>query len=293
MIELKNISVSFGKHQVLRNINMVFEAGEVVGLVAPNGTGKSTLLNVMMNYLKPKQGEIIIEERKRYKNPKENSKIYQVISMMPDQNDLYDHLSGYEHLKLYQSMWKTKHLKIDELVKRLEMSHYVKKKVGSYSLGMKQRLCFAMQIMSDTKIMLMDEVMNGLDPNNVELISNVILEKKEEGKTIIIASHLLENLEKYSDRIFFVSGGNLELFLDKSEGYADDSTYIKLSHVNFETIQELFPSLYQVELNHHEMIIRVQDDEHLSETLTTLISHEYNQFSVGHLSLPDAYQLKF
>ncbi|MEG0733151.1 MAG: ABC transporter ATP-binding protein [Vagococcus sp.] len=293
MIELKNISVNFGKHHVLRHVNMVFEVGEVVGLVAPNGTGKSTMLNVMMNYLKPKQGEVVIHETKRYKNPKENSKIYQEISMMPDQNDLYDHLSGYDHLKLYRNMWKTKTIEIDELVKRLEMSHYVKKKVGSYSLGMKQRLCFAMQIMSDTQIMLMDEVMNGLDPTNVELISNVIIEKKQEGKTIIIASHLLENLEKYSDRIFFLTGGDLELFLDKKQGYADESTYVKLANVSLEKMEKLFPTLYMVTLNEHELVIRVQDNANLTEVLSTLVNNDYKYFSVGHLSLPDAYQLKF
>lgn len=70
---------------------------------------------------------------------------------------------------------------------------------------MKQRLCFAMQMVSDTSIMLMDEVMNGLDPNNVELISRVIIEKRDLGKTVVIASHLLENLEKYSNRIFSYS----------------------------------------------------------------------------------------
>lgn len=293
MIELKDISVNFGKHHVLRHVNMVFEGGEVVGLVAPNGTGKSTMLNVMMNYLKPKQGEVVIHETKRYKNPKENSKIYQEISMMPDQNDLYDHLSGYDHLKLYRNMWKTKTIEIDELVKRLEMSHYVKKKVGSYSLGMKQRLCFAMQIMSDTQIMLMDEVMNGLDPTNVELISNVIIEKKQEGKTIIIASHLLENLEKYSDRIFFLTGGDLELFLDKKQGYADESTYVKLANVSLEKMEKLFPTLYMVTLNENELVIRVQDNANLTEVLSTLVNNDYKYFSVGHLSLPDAYQLKF
>lgn len=293
MIELKNISVSFKKHHVLRNVNMVFEVGEVVGLVAPNGTGKSTLLNVMMNYLKPTQGEVVIQDNKRYKNPKENSRMYQLISLMPDQNDLYDHLSGYDHLKLYKNIWKTKKIKIDDLVEQLEMKHYVKKKVGSYSLGMKQRLCFAMQIMSDTPIMLMDEVMNGLDPNNVELISSLIIEKKEEGKTIIIASHLLENLEKYSDRIFFLTGGNLELFLDKSQGYADESTYIKLINADMNEIERLFPKLYIVALNEHELLIRVQDQSHLPLTLSDLIDNKYNHFSVGQMSLPDAYQLKF
>ncbi|MCM2139930.1 ABC transporter ATP-binding protein [Vagococcus fluvialis] len=293
MIELKNINVSFGKHHVLRNLNETFESGEVIGLVAPNGTGKSTLLNVMMNYLKPQSGEVVIEGSKKYKSPKENSRIYQDISMMPDQNDLYPHLSGYDHLKMYQDMYKRKNISVDDVIKELEMGHYVKKKVSDYSLGMKQRLCFAMQMVSDTKIMLMDEVMNGLDPNNVELISKVIIKKRDEGKTIVIASHLLENLEKYSNRIFFLFGGVLELFLDKKQGYADESTYIRLKGISLEEATELFPDKYLVSLNEHGLVVRVEEKEQITKALEKLIAADMLEFSVGHLSLTDSYQLKF
>ena len=293
MIELKNINVSFGEHHVLKNLSMTFESGEVIGLVAPNGTGKSTLLNVMMNYLKPNSGEVVIDYTKRYKGPKENSIIYQNISMMPDQNDLYPHLSGYDHLKMFQDMYKRKDLSIDVVVKQLEMGHYVKKKVSNYSLGMKQRLCFAMQMVSDTRIMLMDEVMNGLDPNNVELISKVITKKRDEGKIIVIASHLLENLEKYSNRIFFLFGGELELFLDKNEGYADESTYVRLTGITVEEAQTLFPNHYIVSLNDQGLVVRVAEKEHLIEVLNQLVEADILEFSVGHLSLSDSYQLKF
>lgn len=292
MIELKDISVSFGKRPILTNISETFEDGEVIGLVAPNGTGKSTLLNVLMNYLKPQSGEVIVNGTKKYKGPKENSKIYKEISMMPDQNDLYAHLSGYDHLKMYQNMWDSSR-DIDEVIEELQMGHYVKKKVGSYSLGMKQRLCFAMQMTSDTSIMLMDEVMNGLDPNNVELISQIISQKRDEGKTIVIASHLLENLEKYSNRIFFLYEEKLSLFLDKEKGYTDQSTYVKLADTDMEMIREWFPDLYLVALNQSEFIIRVEERQMLAEVLGTLINHNQLEFSVGHLSLTDAYQLKF
>ena len=293
MIELNNISVSFGQHVVLDKIDVTFMPGEVIGLVAPNGTGKSTLLNVCMNYLKPQTGKVIVHGTKTYKGPKENSQIYQDISMMPDQNDLYPHLTGYDHLKMYQDMWHSKNIKIDDVITQLEMGHYVKKKVASYSLGMKQRLCFAMQMVSDTSIMLMDEVMNGLDPNNVELISRVIIEKRDLGKTVVIASHLLENLEKYSNRIFFLFNAKLELFLDKEEGYADKATYVKLNSEEAKKVEDLFTNHYQVDLNHQDHLIRVDETAELPSVLSMLIEAGILEFSVGHLSLSDAYQLKF
>lgn len=293
MIELKNISVNFGKLQVLDDISFLFKAGEVVGLVAPNGTGKSTMLNVMMNYLKPQTGEVIVNGSKTYKKDSKKNELYQVISMMPDQNDLYGHLSGYDHLKLYQELWQTTRLSVEDIVSELEMSHYVKKKVSSYSLGMKQRLCFALQIMSDTSIMLMDEVMNGLDPKNVELISQVIVRKKNEGKTIIIASHLLENLEKYSDRIYFLENGKMNLYLDKEIGYGDKSIYIKIPYLEENVMNKLSETYPIIHLSTNDSLLRLEDKTLLEQATNELIANGIIQFSVGNLSLADAYKLKF
>lgn len=89
------------------------------------------------------------------------------------------------------------------------MGNYVDQKVQTYSLGMKQRLCFAMVVAADTPVMLLDEVMNGLDPQNVELISKVLEQLRQENKLIIIASHLLNNLQSYADRILFLGHGHV------------------------------------------------------------------------------------
>ena len=293
MIELKNISVSFGKQQVIKDVSISFFEGEVIGLVAPNGTGKSTLLNIMMNYLKPQTGEAIIHQDKRYGTPKVNSQIYREISMMPDQNDLYLHFTGFDHLKMFQDMWQSSQISLTDIVEELEMGHYVNKKVSGYSLGMKQRLCFAMQMASNTSIMLMDEVMNGLDPTNVELISQIILKKREEGKTIIIASHLLENLEKYANRIFFLTEGKLELFLDKTVGYADNRSYLKLTEISDDRIRRSFPHQEIIGLKNGMLLLPFDEKAQLEGAVAQLIQENILTFSIGKLSLSEAYQLKF
>lgn len=117
----------------------------------------------------------------------------------------------------------------DDVISALKMNHYVNNKVQTYSLGMRQRLCLAMQIVSNTPFMLMDEVMNGLDPDNVELISKLLEQKKREGKIIVIASHLLENLEKYADRIFFLKDG-IFIYESNNETKENEETiYLKFS----------------------------------------------------------------
>lgn len=107
---------------------MTFEQGEMIGLVAPNGTGKSTFMNVLMNYVKPMKGKVVFKDGISYSNKSNEVKIHSFVSMMPDQSDLYNHLSGREHLKMFATMWQSDLKLIDETIEILNMGHYVNKK---------------------------------------------------------------------------------------------------------------------------------------------------------------------
>lgn len=207
MIDLKSIFVAYKDKKVLNNLSLSAQKGEIIGLVAPNGTGKTTLFNVMANFLKPNSGVVTFNGKQEYKTEKDELAIHRQLTTLPDQSDLFEELSGVDHIKLYANMWKgtTKHVR--SIIEELQMAHYVKQKVRTYSLGMRQRLCFAMIVAADTPVMLMDEVMNGLDVANVELISNRLLQMKREEKLIFVASHLLENLDLYADRVLFLKNG--------------------------------------------------------------------------------------
>lgn len=134
MIELKEIGVRFSGRDILKDISVVFAPGEIIGLVAPNGTGKSTLMNVMMNYVSPQNGRVIFNKELGYTSKKNEVKIHQLISMMPDQSDLYNYLSGREHLKIYSSMWNSDKQLIDQTIAALDMDSYINKKTGTYGL---------------------------------------------------------------------------------------------------------------------------------------------------------------
>lgn len=299
MIELKNIGVRFSGRDVLKNISIVFRPGEIIGLVAPNGTGKSTLMNVIMNYLNPHSGQVIFNEKLSYTSKKNEIKIHQLISMMPDQSDLYNYLSGREHLKIYCSMWNSDKQLIDQTIAALDMGSYINKKTGTYSLGMRQRLCFAMQIVSDTQMMLMDEVMNGLDPTQVEIISKILEKKKSEGKTIIVASHLLENLEKYADRIFFFKNGELELVSDLSPGFEQK----ELTSVRVEMLPETvrstlvkeFPQLTIQTLPNGVTLVDVKNaaPQEVTSIVAFLQANEVTEFSLGKVTLLDLYSMYY
>ena len=299
MIELKNIGVQFSGRDILKDVSVMFNPGEIIGLVAPNGTGKSTLMNVIMNYINPNNGKVILNHKLEYTNKKNEVKIHQLVSMMPDQSDLYNQISGKEHLKIFSSMWNSNPKLIDSTIKELGMASYINKSTGMYSLGMRQRLCFAMQIVSDTQVMLMDEVMNGLDPTHVELISQILVKKKIEGKTVIVASHLLDNLEKYANRIFFMKNGELILVNDISPAFEErEITTVRVIEVTDkikEKFSKEFPETNVRSLPNGVTLIDVRgyDSRELGNIVEFLKENQITEFSFGKVTLNDLYSMYY
>lgn len=207
MLKLTNISIAYPGKVVLDRIDFTAGKGEIIGVAAPNGTGKTTLFNIIANYTKPDSGQVLFDGKHSYRSEREEVAIHRQLTTFPEQGDLFEELTGTAHLKLYASMWQHSSKQVPAIIERLQMGHYVKKKVKTCSLGMRQRLCFAMMMAADTPVMLMDEVMNGLDIANVALISDCLMQMKEEGKLIFVASHLLENLDLYADRVIFLKDG--------------------------------------------------------------------------------------
>ncbi|WP_208560475.1 ABC transporter ATP-binding protein [Marinilactibacillus kalidii] len=238
MLKISKIYKSFGKKEILKEVDFEANRGEIIGLVAPNGTGKSTILNIIMNFLSPDSGSISISDKYDYSSKKLEIKMHQHLSFLPELSDLYEELNGLEHLRLYAKMWKKDVRRIEVIISDLNMESYVKKPVRTYSLGMRQRLAFAMLLAADTDIMLMDEVMNGLDPDNVTLITNILIKLKSQGKIILIASHLLDNLDLYADRILFFRNGNILLETREEDKDNLDQTYIKI-HLNTKEYQRI------------------------------------------------------
>lgn len=186
-------------------------------------------------------------------------------------------------------MWSKTAIDVDSAIKMLQMESYVDKKVGNYSLGMRQRLCFAMQIVSNTTFLLMDEVMNGLDPTNVALLSNILIQKRAEGKTIIIASHLLENLSQYADRVFFLKDGKI-----MKEIRATDQ---KEKIIKFKTRKKQATQMGKhsvVSLPNNTSYIKLEDNLDLTtDMLETLQNFGIDEFSLTHLNLDDWYAYYF
>lgn len=299
MIQIDKVSVNFGNRTVLNEIDVTFREGEIIGLVAPNGTGKSTLLNVLMNYVSPSSGQVIFNNNLKYSSQKSEADIHSKITMMADQSDLYNHLNGRDHLNIYKKMWHGTSINPDDVINALKMNHYVNNKVQTYSLGMRQRLCLAMQIVSNTPFMLMDEVMNGLDPDNVELISKLLEQKKREGKIIVIASHLLENLEKYADRIFFLKDGTFIYESNNENKENEETIYLKFSSRDnnevIKKIREFKPTVEYKILSNERVIMNLKQfsSQEIIDIQGLLTEYYSVRSHIGNLDLADRYSLNY
>ena len=205
MLSIQNLSVNFGDKQILKNISFELPEKAIIGLVAPNGTGKTTMMKAILGQVPRFSGEITLNGED-FTSLKKKSRLLENVSLLPDQSELFEEFTGIEHLELYKSIWKSSK-KVETIIALLQMEDYAKNRVVTYSLGMRQRLCFAMQVIGDTSYMFMDEVMNGLDPTNVLLVSTILQQLAAEGKAIMVSSHILYNLEEISQQILFLKDG--------------------------------------------------------------------------------------
>jgi len=281
MLEVHIKSFSYGEKEVLNQIDLHLPPSQIIGLVAPNGVGKSTLIQILSGHLR-NNGISVSYQGKNYTT--DTLFMRQHIVKMPDQSELYDELNGIEHLNFYASMWKVASGTVQTVVEQLKMEDYIHHKVGEYSLGMRQRLCFALVLVTKADYMLVDEVMNGLDPDNVELISRVLRQLRNEGKTVVMASHLLNNLDSIADKIYFIKEKRIALeYSPQAEGM-DTLQLTFVSKERFEKFVEEFQS--EVEMMNSEerqLSIHLTPGEYSEEKWKWIFEdiHQFSEIKIG------------
>lgn len=286
-LEVRNLTINYGTKTVLKDVSFNIPDNTIIGLVAPNGTGKTTLFNAIIRFIPINSGEILVDETVYKNTTKDVKALHKKITFFPDQAELYEDFSGVEHIEMYRDIWNPGGGNIDSVISRLNMESYVKNKVKTYSLGMRQRLCFAMMIAADTKIMFMDEIMNGLDPVNVELVSSVLQEIKEDGKIIIVASHLLENLDDYADQIYFLNEQSIYYTYIREEIHREYvKGYITSDKLKYLQLQE--GTLY---LAGDRICIPTDDmpEEEIFKTMSMLKKYSRREVSLGALGTHEHY----
>ncbi|MHC5229828.1 ABC transporter ATP-binding protein [Enterococcus sp. LJL99] len=204
ILEIKHLTKRFGDKKILDSLSLTIENPRLIALIAPNGSGKTTLMNIICKLETMDQGKILIEGKEGY-----GQEIFNTISYMQDNSVLYQELTGWDHIHLVQQTYSLKTKKMMRTLDYLDMVSYLPKKVKTYSLGMKQHLLFALAIISNPKLLILDEPINGLDPISVAKVRKILLRLHGQGTTVILSSHNLDQIEALTNDILFLKQGKI------------------------------------------------------------------------------------
>ena len=206
-IEVQNVVKRFRDQVVLKNVSISFEKGQIHGIVGRNGSGKTVLFKCICGLMHPEEGMILVNGKRVGRDvdmPEDVGAIIEAPGFLPN-------YSGYKNLRFLANIRrKIGKEEILNVLKTVGLDPESRKHVGKYSLGMRQRLGIAQAIMEDPEILILDEPMNGLDNAGVQDIRALLLELKEQGKTILLASHNHEDIAALCDTVHEMDGGVLE-----------------------------------------------------------------------------------
>ena len=212
ILKTNNIVKKYGNKTVLNNINMNINKGDIYGFIGKNGAGKTTFMRCVLNLTNPNSGEIV------FYGDKTINDVGLKVGSLIEAPGLYKNVTAYENLLRFSILYGTDESKIDDLVKLVGLADTGKKKVKDFSLGMKQRLGIAISLLGDPEFLLLDEPINGLDPEGIKEIRDVIVRlNKEKGITFLISSHLLDELSKVVTRYGIIDNGSLIEEIDAKE----------------------------------------------------------------------------
>ena len=265
IVEVNNLSKKFNEITAVNDLSFSVHQGDIYGFLGQNGAGKSTTIRMMLTLIKPGSGEIKIFGKELLANRHE---ILQQTGAIIERPDMYKYLSAYDNLSIFaklSGLKVTRKLIMDRL-QQVGLADRSKSKVRTFSQGMKQRLGIAIALVHDPKLIILDEPTNGLDPQGIADMRNLILSlSREMGKTVIVSSHLLSEIELIANRMIIINKGKkivegeVSALLDPSntivqlETTDDAATFNKLKNTEWASRAELTNKYIQLTINKVEI----------------------------------------
>ncbi|MFC7176629.1 ABC transporter ATP-binding protein [Halosegnis marinus] len=217
-IELSGVTKRFGDVVALRDLDMTVESGEVYGFLGPNGAGKSTTIDVLLDFVRPTEGEVSVLG---HDARAESRAVRERTGVLPEGFDTYDRLTAREHVEFAVES-KGSGEDPEALLDRVGLADAVDRKAGGFSKGMTQRLALAMALAGEPDLLVLDEPSTGLDPNGAREMRTIVREEAERGATVFFSSHVLGQVEAVCDRVGILRDGDL-VAVDTVEGLREKS----------------------------------------------------------------------
>lgn len=221
-IQVQKLRKSYKDREVLKNISFEIKEGSICGLLGINGAGKSTIMKIIFGLENADSGTVIF-------NGGKNTGIYEIGALI-ETPAIYMNLSAFDNLKTRALLYDISDERINEVLNLIGLSNTGKKKAGSFSLGMKQRLGLGMSIITSPDLLILDEPTNGLDPDGIKELLNLMISLKKSGMTILLSSHQLYEVSKVADKVVILHDG--QIFYDGSNVQSDDleSLFFRIVH---------------------------------------------------------------
>jgi ABC-type multidrug transport system ATPase subunit len=280
IIETKNLSYCFGVNQVLDNVSLQVEAGSIYGFLGPNGAGKTTTIKILLNLLHTEKEKVFLFGKDFSNNRIE---ILSKIGSLIEQPAIYHHLTGRENLINRAKLLQIPINRADDMLKLVDLTESADKKAGKYSLGMKQRLGIGLALLPDPQLLILDEPTNGLDPNGIIEIRNLLRKLVfEMGKTVFISSHMLSEVEKMVTHLGIINRGKLVF-----QGSLEDLHKISKKQVLIQVSDPdkaktlLSENGYDSELIAETIYTPYLSKEHTSELNNLLVKNQHKVYSLS------------
>jgi len=246
IISIKNLKMSYGSKTVLNGINLEISRGQIIGYIGTNGAGKSTTIKIMLGIIEGYVGKVEILGQDISNGSVEYKKR---IGYVPELADIYENLTAYEYISFLGGIYGLEEKKLIERVKKLMdlfgMEDVINSRISSFSKGMKQKLLIICSLIHNPDILFFDEPLSGLDANSVMVFKEVMKTLARQGKTIFYSSHIMDVVEKVSDRILLINDGQV----------VADGSFEELKNNQKEgTLEEIFNQL--TGFNEHEEVAK-------------------------------------
>ena len=277
ILTIKNLNKRYGRIQALKNVSFEIKKGNVYGILGPNGSGKSTTLGITLNVVNATSGEY-----QWFDGALETHEALKKVGAIIERPNFYPYMTAYENLKLVCKIKNINYSKIEEKLELVGLIERKDSKFSTFSLGMKQRLAIASALLNDPEILILDEPTNGLDPQGIHQIRDIIKKVASLGTTILLASHLLDEVEKVCTHVVVLRKGEI-LYAGLVDGMAANEGFFELEaddNTKLKTVLATHPAVDKVAAEENKVLVYLKTDLKASDLNQYLFQ---NDITLNHL----------
>ncbi|MBG9980164.1 ABC transporter ATP-binding protein [Facklamia sp. DSM 111018] len=295
MLEVKHLAKNFGSIRAVKDVSFSVEPGTIMGFIGPNGSGKTTVFRMILDFLSPEKGGKVLWDKQPM-----NKKVYELVGYLPEERGLYDKMTIEDQIVYFATLRGMKRqnvlLEIDEWMKKFAVKGNRKDKINTLSKGNQQKVQLIATLIHRPKLVILDEPFSGLDPVNADLLKQGIIELKENGSSIIFSSHNMSNVSEICDKLAMIVNGEQVLYgtiQDVRENFGRIKIFLETDCWTVEDLEQLegVQTVMKTSPNNYTLIL--EDESYGRDLFQKITKGQYiSMFSQQPPSLEEIFKMK-